>query len=277
MSSENTISELSRLLALKAWRAAQGLAVGAWRSRFAGNGLDFSELADYTPGEDARAIHWPASLARHRTLVRRFEESREIPLWLGVDLSRSVRILPDSWRCLCEAVALFSACAERNGDPVCMLAVCQDESHLLRPHGYGARAVQSVLWQLNSLEPHHPGTDLAGLCRRLNGQMSAGARTVLLTDLLCDQSEAATSIRQLAARHDTLVCRIIHHLSLPVQGSFVFEDAENGERLLLDCSQRVVQPELPDCGADVVDLPSPASPLPPLLAYFRRSQRRGRP
>ncbi|MBQ6474498.1 MAG: DUF58 domain-containing protein [Victivallales bacterium] len=212
MAPEDSIVELTRLLALKAWRAAQGLAVGAWRSRFSGNGLDFSELADYTPGEDARAIHWPASLARHRILVRRFEEAREIPLWLGVDLSRSMRILPESWRCLCETVALLSACAVRNGDPVCLLAVCQGESHLLRPRGNGVRAVQSVLWQLNSLTPRHFGTDLAGLCRRLNEQMPTGARAILLTDLLCEQSEAVASIRQLAARHDTLVCRIVHHL-----------------------------------------------------------------
>ena len=255
---------------------AQGLAVGAWRSRFSGNGLDFSELADYTPGEDARAIHWPASLSRHRVLVRRFEEAREIPLWLGVDLSRSVRLLPESWECLCETVALLSACAVRNGDPVCLLAVCQGESHLLRPHGNGVRAVQSLLWQLRSLVPRHSGTDLTGLCRRLSEEMPAGARAILLTDLLCDQSETEASIRQLAVCHDTLVCRIVHHLSLPKQGCFEFEDAESGERLLLDCSRRVAQPELANCQTDVVDLPSGTSALTPLLAYFRQRGRGGR-
>ena len=45
---------------------------GMNRSKFKGRGMDFSEVRNYQPGDDARHIDWRELLQRHRNLIQKF-------------------------------------------------------------------------------------------------------------------------------------------------------------------------------------------------------------
>jgi uncharacterized protein (DUF58 family) len=55
-----------------------------------GSGLTFVENRPYVPGDDTRAINWPLTARVGEPIVKRFESSRELILWLLVDPSPSM-------------------------------------------------------------------------------------------------------------------------------------------------------------------------------------------
>lgn len=62
---------------------------GQFRSQFKGHGLQFSEHRQYVPGDDVRHIDWKASARTREPLIKKFEEERELVVFLLVDVSAS--------------------------------------------------------------------------------------------------------------------------------------------------------------------------------------------
>lgn len=59
---------------------------GQFRSQFKGHGLQFSEHRQYVPGDDVRHIDWKASARTREPLIKKFEEERELVVFLMVDV-----------------------------------------------------------------------------------------------------------------------------------------------------------------------------------------------
>ena len=62
---------------------------GEYHSVFKGRGMEFSEVREYTIGDDVRMIDWNVSARMNKTFVKTFEEERELTLLLIVDVSSS--------------------------------------------------------------------------------------------------------------------------------------------------------------------------------------------
>src|SRR6476646_1026245 len=54
-------------------------------------GLEFADHRGYTPGDDFRQIDWKAYKRLGRLLLRLFDEEQDLPIYLFVDCSRSMR------------------------------------------------------------------------------------------------------------------------------------------------------------------------------------------
>jgi uncharacterized protein (DUF58 family) len=63
---------------------------GLHPSRVKGAGLTFVENRPYVPGDDPRAVNWPLTARTGEPIVKVFESSRELILWLVVDPSPSM-------------------------------------------------------------------------------------------------------------------------------------------------------------------------------------------
>ncbi|MEM7293731.1 MAG: DUF58 domain-containing protein, partial [Pseudomonadota bacterium] len=61
------------------------------RSRALGRGLDFAEVRTYLPGDDVRLIDWNVTARTNVVHTKLFEEEKERPVFMVVDLSRSMR------------------------------------------------------------------------------------------------------------------------------------------------------------------------------------------
>ena len=83
---------LSRLrrLPLRLRKALRGGTEGLHPSKLKGAGLTFVENRPYVPGDDPRAINWPLTARTGEPVVKIFEASRELILWLLVDPSPSM-------------------------------------------------------------------------------------------------------------------------------------------------------------------------------------------
>jgi len=62
---------------------------GEYHSAFKGRGMAFSEVREYTPGDDVRTIDWNVTARFNSPFVKVFEEDRELSVVLLVDISAS--------------------------------------------------------------------------------------------------------------------------------------------------------------------------------------------
>ncbi|RPI63335.1 MAG: DUF58 domain-containing protein, partial [Planctomycetaceae bacterium] len=72
---ERFLARLERLALIAKRLAAQG--VGPRRSRRLGDGLEFADHRDYSPGDDPRFIDWPYYARMEKLLLRLFHEHGE--------------------------------------------------------------------------------------------------------------------------------------------------------------------------------------------------------
>jgi uncharacterized protein (DUF58 family) len=79
-----------RRLPLRLRNVLPGGTEGLHPSRIKGSGLTFVENRPYVPGDDPRAINWPLTARMGEPIIKRFEASRELMLWLLVDPSPSM-------------------------------------------------------------------------------------------------------------------------------------------------------------------------------------------
>ena len=109
----------ARELELRARRSVREGLGGRWRSALRGAGVEFAEVREYVPGDDARTLDWNVTARTGRLTVKRFEEEREQTLYFVVDLSRSCLSAAARGRgatAAAELVALAGSAAAEAGD-----------------------------------------------------------------------------------------------------------------------------------------------------------------
>jgi uncharacterized protein (DUF58 family) len=103
-----------RRLQLRLRQPLRGGTEGRHPSRTRGAGLMFAENRPYVPGDDPRAINWPLTARTGEPIVKCFESSHELILWLVVDPSPSMflgdPVSPLRWAMELCAAAQAAAC-----------------------------------------------------------------------------------------------------------------------------------------------------------------------
>ena len=79
-----------RRLPLRLRKVLRGGTEGLHPSKLKGAGLTFVENRPYVPGDDPRAINWPLTARTGEPIIKCFESTRELILWLVVDPSPSM-------------------------------------------------------------------------------------------------------------------------------------------------------------------------------------------
>src|SRR5215212_8749799 len=80
-----------KLIELRTRGLVNSLFTGEYRSVFKGQGMEFSEVREYQPGDEVRTIDWNVTARMRRPFVKRYIEERELTVMLAVDLSGSER------------------------------------------------------------------------------------------------------------------------------------------------------------------------------------------
>lgn len=226
-------------IALRARGIVDTLLAGEYRSVFRGQGMEFSEVRAYEPGDDFRAIDWNVSARFGSPFVKTFTEERELTLLVVVDLSASTRTggVPKVARAV-EVAAVLSLAAARQHDRVGALLFTDQPEHVVPP-GKGRRHALRVIRDLVAAEPRGTGTDLAGAIRYAARLLRHRSIVVILSDF--QAPEWAQPFRQLAARHDVVAVTVDDPRELePASAGWVeFADAESGRRALVNTADPV--------------------------------------
>lgn len=209
---------------------------GAYRSSFKGQGVQFSEHRIYVPGDDVRHIDWKVSARTRDTLVKKYEEERELTVLLVVDTSASQsfgsgsRLKSDASS---EVAGMLAFAAAFGGDKVGMVLFSGGVERILPPRK-GKAHVSRLLKDLMSHRPSSPRTNLAAALDAAGRVMKHKGIIVVVSDFLADGYDLA--LRRLARRHDVVAIQVRDELerSWPAVGFLKVVDPETGAAHVVD-------------------------------------------
>lgn len=264
---------------------------GEYQSAFKGRGMEFSEVREYTYGDDIRQIDWNVTARTGDPFIKQFEEEREQTLMLCVDISPSGIFGSKNQNKMDLAIeisAVLAFSAIKNGDKV-GLVLFTDEIEKVIPPKKGRLHVLRLIRELLTTEPEGTGTDISEALSYVNRLLNRRAIVILASDFQDEQYNRQMKIT--SRKHDLVNIFINDKLEdeLPDLGLIPLKDAETGEEVLVDTSSKKVRQEyqkkrrikkekLRDhflrMKIDTIELETNASYIRPLMTFFRRRMHR---
>lgn len=265
---------------------------GEYLSAFKGQGIEFAEVREYTPGDDVRAIDWNVTARTGVPFIKKYNETRELTLVIACDVSASQRfgsVDKLKQETAAELAALFAFSAMRNNDKVGLL-LFSDKIELFVPPKKGKKHILRLIRELVAFEPQGRGTDMALALKTLVQVLRRQGILVLISDYLSPLEQFEKPLKLAAKKFDLIPVVVTDKLErgLPAcaacmtvvdpetgqEGTLALTAAMN-ERLQEDAQQRTenltklfnplkVEPI-------TVDTAQPAAD--PVIAFFRRRTR----
>ena len=213
---------------------------GSYQSVFKGQGVAFSEVRTYTPGDDVRTIDWNVTARTGEPHIKLFTEERELTVMLLVDMSASLDLGTrdfDKRNLVARLAATFAFSAIRNNDKVGLIGFTDDVEVFVPPRS-GRKHVLAVVQQLLTHVPRGRGTRPAAGLEYL-ARLARGHSVAILisdfVDVLPDEPARADEARAfehalkvVRRRHDLIPIRVEDpvELELPALGLVALEDLE---------------------------------------------------
>jgi uncharacterized protein (DUF58 family) len=288
-----------RRLEIRTRRMVNDSLGGAYHSVFKGRGMDFSEVREYTPGDEVRTIDWNVTARAGRTFVKKFTEERELTIFLLVDISASGNFGSGALskrELAAEIAGLLAFSAIRNNDKVGLLLYTDRIERYLKPkkgRHHVLRVVRDILFH----QPEAVGTDSIKALDVASHVLHRRAIVFLISDFEFsgDQSAARAALRralrQVNRRHDLIAVHIEdpRERELPDVGILALEDAETGEIVELNTGRARVRNAFKEHsdertrqllnairaeGVDTLQLQTDAPYMPILQRFFKNRIRR---
>ena len=280
-----------RRLELATRRLVRDLVAGDYASAFRGRGLEFSEVREYTPGDEVRSIDWRVTARLGVPYVRRYDEERELTLVLAVDASASAKVgsrLRTKAELASEVAAVMALAASRHHDRIGAAFFTDRLEHYVEPRK-GRRQALRVVSDVLGWQPASGHTNLEAALLELEAALPPRAVVLLLSDLQAEGFEIP--LARIARRHEVVAVQLTDALeqSLPDAGLVELWDPESGLSFTVDTSDvevremlraqqhqfnERVQKQVLSSGADFLRLDASQPYAEHLVSFFRRRARR---
>ncbi len=260
---------------------------GEYHSAFKGRGMAFSEVREYTPGDEIRTIDWNVTARFNHPFVKVFEEERELTVMLLVDVSASndfgtrVQFKNEVITELC-AVLAFSAI--QNNDKVGVIFF-SDKIEKFIPPKKGRSHILRIVRELIDFKPGNRGTNIENAVKYFTSAIKKRCTAFIISDFQQQGFENALKIAN--KKHDIIALKIVdqREKDLPDIGFIRFLDAETGETRWIDTSEEKIRKHfhtqsrqqeirLKDIftksGVDFTDIMVEESYVKPLMMLFKK-------
>jgi len=238
-----------RQIEIKTGKLVSETFAGEYLSTFKGQGIEFSEVREYTPGDDIRAIDWNVTARTGSPYIKKYNEERELTLIIACDVSGSQQFGSAKQlkqEAAAELTALFALSALQNNDKVGLL-LFSDQVELYVPPRKGRKHILRLIREVVAFEPKHTGTDIGMSLETLNKVIKRQGILILISDFLAPLSSFAKPFRLAAKKFDLIPVLLQDKLErrLPALGLCVdVTDPETGESDFISLSDASLNREL---------------------------------
>jgi uncharacterized protein (DUF58 family) len=242
------MSKISELLAqiknleIQTKDLVEGIQSGAYNSKFRGGGIEFSEVREYVPGDDVKRIDWNVS-ARHNSLfVKEFVEENELNIYLILDLSASNNFgfIKSKLDLSFEVAASLMFLALRNNDKL-GLGIFTDKLEKFIPSKKGKKQLLRIIKELIDYTPKSKKTDIMKSLSTLNNKLKRKSVIYIISDFISDSYDKPLKFLKLHHRVTLINISDIREKEIPEIGYAHLEDAETGEQILINTSDKNFQ------------------------------------
>lgn len=233
---EESLVKKAAYLRITARNLADGMKIGAFRSLYKGQGIEFSGVREYLRGDDIRTIDWNVTARMHHPYVKVFEEERELQVFVIVDNSLSMQIgsaKKTKYDVCAETAALITIASEMNNCPVGAVFFDGDIHFSCRAK-LGREQTMLILSHLDRMkEKEHNGTVLGNAITGAGKMIKNRSLVFVLSDFRCTDWEKP--LISLAHKNDVVAIRVVDKMDekLPEVGTTYFTDCESSTVLKL--------------------------------------------
>ncbi|MDD5084752.1 MAG: DUF58 domain-containing protein [Candidatus Omnitrophica bacterium] len=215
---------------------------GEYESVFKGRGIEFADVREYVPGDDIRTIDWNVTARSQRPFVKKFVEERQLTVLFLVDASSSCYFgtsAKTKSEIAAEICALLAFSAVKNNDRIGVIFFT-DRIEKYIPVKKGRTHVLRVIREILFFQPRRKKTDLRRALEYIFNVLTRRAIIFIVSDFLAADYEKPLKI--LSKEHDVVAVNLIDpkETELPKTGLIEWEDAETGERVLIDTGNEKV-------------------------------------
>jgi len=220
---------------------------GEYHSAFKGRGMAFSEVREYTPGDDIRTIDWNVTARMRETYVKVFEEEREMSVMLLVDVSASGKFGTQKQfkqDLITELCAVIAFSASQNNDKIGVIFF-SDKIEKFIPPKKGKSHILRIIRELINIEPQQKGTNIELALKYLTNVIKKKSISFLISDFQ-DSNYYADALKIANRKHDLVALRINdqHENKIPDVGLIKLRDNETGKLMWVDTSDKNFKKQL---------------------------------
>jgi uncharacterized protein (DUF58 family) len=230
------LKPLGQKLRLGQTRASNAIMAGMVRTRYKGRGMSFAEVRPYQAGDDIRTIDWRVTARTQMPYTKLFEEERERPVFVMVDM-RSSMFFGSQYQFKCVYAAriataiAWAACAA--GDRIGAMILSDHGEWDLRPKR-GKNAVLALIHALVdansklSNPAQQSGRSLAHFIEDGKRIIRPGSLVYLISDGH-DTAHINAPLCTLARHTDTTFIHVYDPLEahFPAKGIFAISDGQH--------------------------------------------------
>lgn len=261
---------------------------GEYHSAFKGRGMAFSEVREYTPGDDVRTIDWNVTARFNSPYVKVFEEERELSVVLLVDVSASgffgtqKQYKKDLITELCAVVA-FSA--STNNDKIGVIFF-SDKIEKFIPPKKGKSHVLRIIRELIDFKAENAGTNVELALKYLTNVIKKRSTVFLLSDFYTE-ANYSDALKIANKKHDVIALKINDKAEheIPKVGLIKLKDNETGKIMWVDTNssqfqkqykvnflkrENSIRENFNRSGVDYCDIFTHEGYIKPLMNLFKR-------
>ncbi len=261
---------------------------GEYHSIFKGRGIEFSEVREYSYGDDIRTIDWNVTARFDRPFVKVYEEERELAVFILFDTSSSTLFGSQNSTkrdMMIELAALFSFSAVENNDRVGAILFSDTLEKIIPPKKDRTHALR-ILRELVYNPGEKKGTDLKKALDFINSTQTRKSIIFILSDFFDEGYEK--SFKMMAKQHDVIPIVFYDPLELQIldyRGLFFLRDMETGNAGIIDTSSSQVRENykrnlnrnrinrnrlFTSIGIDYIELRTDEPYIKPLFEFFHK-------
>ena len=229
-------------LEIKTKNLVEGMESGAYRSRFRGGGIEFSEVREYSAGDDARRIDWNVSARYNDLFVKEFVEEKELNVYVIIDMSASndFGFIKSKKELGFEVAASLMFSALKNNDKVGM-GLFTNSLEKFVPARKGKKHMMQILQELLDYNPKNTNTDIFRSLSELQNNLKRRSVIFIISDFISESF--VKPLKLLKFKHQIILVNIsdVCETKIPQIGHAYLEDAESGEQILVNTSDEKFQ------------------------------------
>jgi len=261
---------------------------GEYHSAFKGRGMAFSEVREYTPGDDVRTIDWNVTARFSTPYVKVFEEERELNVVLLVDVSASGlfgTLKQTKKDLITELCAVLSFSASTNNDKIGVIFF-SDKIEKFIPPKKGKTHILRIIRELVNFEPTSTKTNISQALKYLTNVIKKKSIVFVVSDFI-DTNYFEDAIKIANKKHDIVALEVYDKTEreIPPVGLVKLKDFESGEIKWVNTSSKEFQKQMKfqnlnfeaklkeifnRAGVDHARLRTDQSYIQPLMNLFKR-------
>lgn len=234
---DKNLAGLSSRLKIASIVLSENMRSGNFRSMTRGQGIEFSDVREYLPGDNVRAIDWNVTAKMGRTFIKQYEEDRELNVFFLVDCSLSMLSGSSGRskiRTACTAAALLLLSSSNNSGANGAVFFDGEIRLSFKPKG-GRENAMTILSKIDSIDfsSAERGSALPNAIKAAAAMLKKRSLVFVISDFRVDGYR--TDLAFLAQKHDVVAVRINDpsDFELPRIGTLPFSDYETKKTVLL--------------------------------------------